>query len=74
MSRECKGIFLARERRDNKDSSPRCTHEGFCPCAREGLHAFADVALFEGDPHVHASASCWYHKKFVFVQPPLQGK
>ena len=55
------GIFLARERRDNKDSSPRCTHEGFCACTSEGLHAFANVAWFEGDPHVHASASCWCH-------------
>ena len=56
MSRECEGIFLARERRDNKDSSPKCTHEGFC--TSEGLHAFAHVTLFEGDPHVHAGASC----------------
>ena len=61
MSRECEGIFLARERRDNKDSSPRCAHEGFCACTSEGLHAFANVAWFEGDPHVHASASCWCH-------------
>ena len=45
MSRECKGTFLARERRDNKGSSPRCTHEGFCACTSEGLHAFAHVAL-----------------------------
>ena len=35
MSFGCEGIFLARERRDNKDSSPRCTHEGFCACTNE---------------------------------------
>ena len=29
MSRECSGIFLSRGRRDNKDSSPKCAHEGF---------------------------------------------
>ena len=41
MSRECEGIFVARERRDNKDSSPKCAHEGFAraqakDCMRSG--------------------------------------
>ena len=29
MSRECKGIFVARELRDDEDSSPKCAREGF---------------------------------------------
>ena len=41
MSRECEGIFIARERRDDEDSSPKCAHEGFSrarakDCMRSG--------------------------------------